>query len=318
MSKITIGIAGLGEISHQFAASFASEKAVLYGCASRNYQKAQEFQQAYDLPHAYHDYEEMLADPAIDAIYVGVPNLQHFDYCREALTAGKHVLCEKAITVNDDELDQLSKLAEEHGLIIQEAMTIFNMPLFSALKEKIATGQLGQLKMIQAPFGSYKAPVATNRFFSPKLGGGALLDIGTYAVSFMRYFLADKPELLATKMQKFATGVDEQSVSLFVDSDQTLATVALAFQAKMPKVGVLSLEKAYITVADYPRADTATIFYNDGTQEILTVGKTEDAMNYEVATFVSAIKTGVNLTLPLTKDVIGTLSDMQRAWQKNN
>ena len=103
---------------------------------------------------------------------------------RKALANGKHVLCEKSITLNADELDEAIKLAEENHVILAEAMTIFHMPIYRKLSEIIATGKLGELKLIQMNFGSYKEYDMTNRFFNRQLAGGALLDIGVYALSF--------------------------------------------------------------------------------------------------------------------------------------
>lgn len=316
MSKITIGMVGLGDIAHQFAQNFNAKDAELYGCASRHFEKAKEFQEQFNLKKAYHSYDEMLDDDTLDAVYIAVPNRQHFAYARLALIAGKHVLCEKAITVNDSELATLVELAADNGLILQEAMTIFNMPLFAALKKNSDDKLYGDLKMIQAPFGSYKEPDPTNRFFNPALGGGALLDIGTYAVSLVRYFYDEQPELVATSMVPFSTGVDEQSVTIFKDSQNILATVPLSFQARTPKMATLSFEKAYVTIDEYPRADQAVVHYNDGRTETLSVGDTQNAMNYEVDNFVAAIKTGNNLSLPLSQDVIALLSAMNREWHK--
>lgn len=316
MKKFTFGIVGLGGIAKSFATYFQQEEAVIGACASRSLAKAQAFAQEFNIPQAYGTYDEMLADPTLDAIYIGVPNLQHFDYCQKALTAGKHVLCEKAITMNPHELAKLVALADEKNLILQEAMTIFNMPLYQTLKEQIQAGKFGKLKMIQAPFGSYKEPDPENRFFNPALGGGALLDIGTYAVSFARYFLSSQPELVASTMLPFATGVDEQSMSLFRNEEDEMAAVLLTFQAKMPKVGTLALEKAYITIPEYPRSDTTHIFYHDGTTETLQVGDSRQAMNYEISNFITAVKTGKNHSLTLTQDVIALLGAMQTAWHK--
>lgn len=209
----------------------------------------------------------MLNDQEIDIIYIAVPNRQHSQHIMEALAANKHVLCEKAITMNKKELTEAMKLAEEKNLVLAEAMTIFNMPLYQQLRSLIDTNKLGALKMIQAPFSDYKDPDPTNRFFNPELAGGALLDIGTYAVSFARFFLSSQPEVIASTMVPFETGVDEQSVTILRNKENELATISLTFQAKMPKVGIVAFEEGYITITDYPRADRAEIIFNDGTKE---------------------------------------------------
>ncbi|EMF0515259.1 Gfo/Idh/MocA family oxidoreductase [Enterococcus hirae] len=314
MKKYQWGIIGLGNIAHEFAEHFDQETSELAAVASRTIDKAEAFAQRYHIPKAYGSYQEMLNDQEIDIIYIAVPNRQHI---MEALAANKHVLCEKAITMNKKELTEAMKLAEEKNLVLAEAMTIFNMPLYQQLRSLIDTNKLGALKMIQAPFGSYKDPDPTNRFFNPELAGGALLDIGTYAVSFARFFLSSQPEVIASTMVPFETGVDEQSVTILRNKENELATISLTFQAKMPKVGIVAFEEGYITITDYPRADRAQIIFNDGTKEWIESGSTAQAMNYEIENMVKTIKGELpNRSLFLTHDVIEILDGMQKLWQK--
>lgn len=317
MKKYQWGIIGLGNIAHEFAEHFDQETSELAAVASRTIDKAEAFAQRYHIPKAYGSYQEMLNDQEIDIIYIAVPNRQHSQHIMEALAANKHVLCEKAITMNKKELTEAMKLAEEKNLVLAEAMTIFNMPLYQQLRSLIDTNKLGALKMIQAPFGSYKDPDPTNRFFNPELAGGALLDIGTYAVSFARFFLSSQPEVIASTMVPFETGVDEQSVTILRNKENELATISLTFQAKMPKVGIVAFEEGYITITDYPRADRAEIIFNDGTKEWIESGSTAQAMNYEIENMVKTIKGELpNRSLFLTHDVIKILDGMQKLWQK--
>lgn len=317
MKKYQWGIIGLGNIAHEFAEHFDQETSELAAVASRTIDKAEAFARRYHIPKAYGSYQEMLNDQEIDIIYIAVPNRQHSQHIMEALAANKHVLCEKAITMNKKELTEAMKLAEEKNLVLAEAMTIFNMPLYQQLRSLIDTNKLGSLKMIQAPFGSYKDPDPTNRFFNPELAGGALLDIGTYAVSFARFFLSSQPEVIASTMVPFETGVDEQSVTILRNKENELATISLTFQAKMPKVGIVAFEEGYITITDYPRADRAEIIFNDGTKEWIESGSTAQAMNYEIENMVKTIKGELpNRSLFLTHDVIEILDGMQKLWQK--
>jgi len=216
--------------------------------------------------------------------------------------------------MTSEELREETALAKENNLILQEAMTIFNMPLYQKLKEIADSGQLGQLKMIQAPFGSYKEPDPTNRFFNPDLEGGALLDIGTYAVSFARFFLSSTPTVLFSEMVPFETGVDEESVTILKNDDNELTSVNLSFQAKMPKKGIVAYEKGYITISEYPRADQAEITYRTGETQTVEAGKAEDALNYEIQTMIDTIEGNENTTLPLTTDVIQILDEMHSFW----
>ncbi|MEY8444825.1 Gfo/Idh/MocA family oxidoreductase [Enterococcus ratti] len=319
MKKYHWGIIGLGTVAHEFAENFKQETSELTAVASRTMEKARQFAEIYQIPKAYGNYQEMLNDEKIDIIYIAVPNRQHIQHILQALNANKHVLCEKAITMNKDELAKAMKLAQEKNLVLAEAMTIFNMPLYQQLRSLIDTNKLGALKMIQAPFGSYKEPDPTNRFFNPELAGGALLDIGTYAISFARFFLSSQPKVITSSMVPFETGVDEQSVTLLRNKENELAVVSLTFQAKMPKVGIVAFENGYLTITDYPRADRAEIFFNDGTREWIKSGSTTQAMNYEVENMVKMIKGECpNRSLFLTKDVIEIMDNMQKCWQASS
>ncbi|EOH99752.1 gfo/Idh/MocA family oxidoreductase [Enterococcus haemoperoxidus ATCC BAA-382] len=317
MKQYNWGIIGLGDIATSFAESFQQENSRITAVASRTLAKAKTFAEEHGIPEAYGSFEELLANETIDIIYIAVPNRQHLEHILKALKAGKHVLCEKAITMNSEELGEAMKLAEEKGLILAEAMTIFNMPLYHELRSQIDSNRFGKLKMIQAPFGSYKDPDPTNRFFNPDLAGGALLDIGTYAVSFARWFFTAQPKVIASVMQPFSTGVDEQSATILQNDAQEMATVSLSFQAKMPKQGVVAFENAYIVINEYPRADEAKIFFNDGTIETVVSGNTSQALNYEITNMVKMIEGNLpNRSLFLTKDVIDLLDQMQQQWNK--
>lgn len=316
MEKFNWGIVGTGDIAEQFANQFEQKDSHLYGVCARDFEKTKKFAAKHQIEYVFSNFDTMLADSKLHIVYIAVPNQLHFSYIKKALLANKHVLCEKAITLNCQELEELVQIAHERKLILQEAMTIFNMPLYLELKKRAQANEFGRLKMIQAPFGSYKEPDPKNRFFNPDLAGGALLDIGTYAVSFARYFMSSTPNVLFSEMLPFETGVDEQSITLLKNEQNEMATVALTFQAKMPKTGIVAYEKAYVTIPEYPRSDYATITYLDGKVETLRVGETKNALNYEIAQMIQSIQTTQNSTLPLTIDVIKILDTMQTLWKK--
>ena len=165
---------------------------------------------------------------------------------RQALQSGKHVLCEKSITLNIKELNEAEALARQRHLVLAEAMTIYHMPLFKQLKALIKKGELGRLRMIQLNFGSRKVYDPASRFYNPALGGGALLDIGVYALSFARWFMTSAPDQIQSQVRMTASGVDDQSGILLKNPQGEMATIALTFQAKQPKRGVAAFERGYI------------------------------------------------------------------------
>lgn len=316
MNTIKWGIVGLGGIAHSFASAFQSEHAELVGVASRTLQKAYDFSKQYSIPKAYGSYEQLAYDPEIDIVYLATPNSYHKDNMMMILKAGKHVLCEKAITMTKAELDEVLSYAKEKNLIVAEAMTIYHMPLMQAVKKRVDAGEFGQLKMVHAYFGSLKEADPTNRFFNPELGGGALLDIGVYALSFVRFFLSSQPHIRQTVGLLYETGVDEMSSFQLLNEQDELATVTISFRAKLPKQGIIACEDAYITIMNYPRADQALITYADGRTETIESGETAQALNYEVDHLSESLLTGQHLTaMDLTKDVNELMDWAAKEWK---
>ncbi|NRT77528.1 Gfo/Idh/MocA family protein [Clostridium beijerinckii] len=315
MNKINWAILGPGTIAADFANAINEVNGKTYAVGSRNIEKARDFANKYKIEKAYGDYDEMLKDDNIDVVYIATPHCNHYDYIIKSLNNNKNVFCEKAITVNGKQLKEIVELANEKKLIVAEAMTIYHMPLYKKLRKIVDDGKLGKIKMIQVNFGSLKEYDVTNRFFSPDLAGGALLDIGTYALSFTRYFLSSQPEEILTTVKKFETGVDEQSGIILKNSDDEMAVISLTMRAKQPKRGIVCGELGYITVENFPRADKATITYPDGSVEIIEEGHGSKALEYEIECVNSMVmsKTG-NDTLRLSVDVMDIMDEVRKQW----
>lgn len=313
--KVKWGIIGLGEIAHQFAASFRSDQAELIAAGSRTLDKAETFADQYQIPKAYGSYEDLYADEDIDVIYLATPNSHHAENMLDVLAAGKHVLTEKSITMNKAELDQVLALANEKNLIVAEAMTIYHLPIYQVIKKRIDANEFGPLKLASAYFGSLKEADPTNRFFNPDLGGGALLDIGVYALSFTQFFLEADPIELKTLVELYETGVDEISTISYRTENNTLANLTLSFRGKLPKQGVVVCENAYISFMDYPRADEAMITYSDGRTESVKAGKSADALRYEMENISEMILTGKDLShLKQTIQVNQLMDELAKEW----
>ena len=259
---------------------------------------------------------EMIKDENIDIVYIATPHNLHYQFLIQSLKAGKHVFCEKAITVNSNQLEEAVAIAKEKNLVICDGVTLFHMPLFKKLKEIVDSGAIGKVKMVQVNFGSCKEYDVNNRFFSKELAGGALLDIGVYATSFARYFMSSKPNTVLTTANYFETGVDETSGIILRNPEGEMAVIALTMRAKQPKRGVVAGEKGYIEVNNYPRGDKATITYTeDGRVEVIESGNTEFALDYEVQDMENYINNNdgkQNLTY--IRDVMATLTEIRSQW----
>ena len=300
-------VLGTGIIANEMAQALGKMDKKLYAVANRTHEKAVDFAKKYGVEKVYDKIEDMFSDHETDIIYITTPHNTHIKFMIEALKNGKHVLCEKSITLNSEELEEAVKLAKEKNLILGEAMTIFNMPLYAELLEIVNSGKLGDVKMIQVNFGSYKEYDMT---------GGALLDIGVYAISITRLFMASKPNNVLSQVKYAPTGVDEQVGIIMMNKEQQMSTIALTLHSKQPKRVVIACEKAYIEITEYPRADKAKIVYTETgeVQEILS-GITANALQYELQNMEESVKTGINkMKLDYTVDVMDIMTKLRKEW----
>lgn len=315
MKKLKWGILGPGSIARDFAQALNRVNGEVYAVASRNKERAEKFARENNVKKAYGSYDEIIKDKDIDVVYIATPHSNHYEYIIKSLNNNKHVLCEKAITVNERELEEALKIARENNLVLEEAMTLFHMPLYEKVIKKINKEDLGKVNMVQVSFGSFKEYDENNRFFNLDLAGGALLDIGTYALSFARYFLASMPEEILSTVKKAKTGVDEESGIILKTKEDEIATISLAFRSKMPKRGIVSCDNGFITIDNFPRANKATINYLDGKVEVIECGEEEKALDYEVIFMEEKINENKESnSIELTYDVTKIMSKVRKDW----
>lgn len=308
-------VLGTGVIANQMAAALQSMGRTLDAVGNRTYDKAVAFAEKYGVPKIYDNYNEMFTDQDIDVIYITTPHNTHMPFLKAALSNGKHVLCEKSITLNSDELQRAVTLAKENNVVLAEAMTIYHMPLYRTLCERVASGALGKVNLVQLNFGSYKAYDMKNRFFNRSLAGGAMLDIGVYAFSLARMFLESAPDQVKSFMRPAPTGVDESAAIAMSNQEGQLVTATLSLHSKQPKRAVISCEKGYIEVMEYPRAEEAIIVDAEtGAVEKVQAGRTADALRYELEDMEAAILNGKDMYLSYTEDVMRLMTELRREW----
>ena len=316
MKEMKWAVLGTGVIANEMAAAMKKKGGNIYAVGNRTYQKAVAFAEKYGIGKVYNDMNEMFTDPEVDIIYITTPHNTHIDFMRKAIQNGKHILVEKSMTLNSRELDEAMSLAKEKGVVIGEAMTIYHMPIYKKLREILDSGKLGNVNLITMNFGSFKDYDMGNRFFNRELAGGAMLDIGVYALSFIRFFLSEKPDKLLFQVKSAPTGVDEQAGLLLMNSAGQMATVMLSLHSKQPKRGMISCENGYIEVMEYPRAWEASITYTDtGKTEVITAGDNSDALAYELADMESAVRGGTDcMYLDYTRDVMDMMTEFRYSW----
>lgn len=316
-AKLRWAVLGTGVIANEMAASLQKMGRTFYAVGNRTHSKALEFAKKYNVEKVYDSPEEMFTDPDVDAIYITTPHNTHYLFMKKALENGKHVFVEKSITLNSFELNEMIALAKEKHLVVAEAMTIWHMPLIKELWEIVKSGKIGKVQMITVNFGSFKEYDMSNRFFNLELAGGALLDIGVYALSMVRGFMEEKPNQIVSQMKPSPTGSDEQATILLSNACGQMATVAITMHSKQPKRTMISCEKAYIEIMDYPRGERAIIVDAvTGEREEIACGQTKNALVYEMEDMEAAILEGKTekMQLEFTKDVMDIMTSLRKDW----
>ena len=226
------GILAPGNIARKFATELQQlDNARVFAVGSRNAERAREFAENFGVERIYDNYNELVADPDIDIIYIASPHALHAEHALLCLNHKKPVLCEKALGINQTEVERMVGSARENGVFFMEAFFTPHQPSYLEAKRIIESGELGKVKYIQGWFGFNKAPYDNSlRLMNPKLGGGALLDIGLYPVFDTLYFLGE-PDQIVAKADFAETRVD-QSVSIRFDySDGVAASIFASFVA---------------------------------------------------------------------------------------
>jgi len=243
MSKVSWGILGAGNISSAFAAGLAqTESARLKAVASRQLEKAEEFCRQLNLTETvqcYANYDDLLADATVDAVYIGLPHTEHLHWSVKALRAGKHVLCEKPLGLNHAEAMLAYAEAERAGKILMEAFMYRCTAQTAKLIDLLKEGVIGEIRQIQASFCYSSTPRPGSRTWEPELAGGGILDVGCYPLS-MAGLIAGvalgktyaEPVELQAMGQIGSTGVDDWAVANLRYSDKLVAQIATAINAE--------------------------------------------------------------------------------------
>lgn len=230
---ITWGVLGCANIADKavIPGILEASNATLYGIASRNTHKLQDFAKRHNPTKSYGTYEELLEDPAIQAVYIPLPNGLHYQWTLKALEKGKHVLCEKPLGVTPEEVEKLFTLAKHHGVHLMEAFAYRHSPLVSQIKELCTSGTLGKLTYIDSHF-SFRLEDLENVRLSPDLAGGATYDIGCYNLSIIRHLAGEEPSTIqAVGDIGNQSKVDETSIANLVFPSGLKATSFCSFRA---------------------------------------------------------------------------------------
>lgn len=315
--ELNWAVIGTGVIANEMAQALQRMDKTLYGVANRTQAKAIDFAKKYGVKKVYDEIDEVFDDENVDIIYLATSHNTHYQFMKKALEHGKHLFVEKSITLNSRELDEMIALAKEKNLILAEAMTIWHMPIYKELWKIVQSGELGKMQIMTVNFGSFKEYDMNNRFFNINLAGGALLDIGVYALSLMRSFMAETPDQVMSQVRFAPTGTDEQASIILMNKEQQMAAITLSMHSKQPKRAMISCEKGYIEIMEYPRADKAIIVdAASGAVTPVEAGETKRALEYEMRDMEEAVQSGdvSRMQMPFTRDVMNIMTDLRKNW----
>jgi predicted dehydrogenase len=232
------GILGAGGIAGAFVKDLQANGRTVAAVGSRSAGKAREFADRFGIVGAHGSYADLVADDGVDAVYVATPHPEHAPNAELALRAGRHVLVEKPFTVNAAEARSVVELATERGLVVLEAMWTRWVPTMVRLREVIASGGIGDVRTLIADHTQLAKKDLTSRMFDPALGGGALLDLGVYPISFASD-LFGSPRTIHAVSAPTETGVDAQTSMVFGYDGGRSALIHTALDAKGPNAAAI-------------------------------------------------------------------------------
>ena len=281
------GIVSTGKIATAFVKDLhLLEECEVAAVGARRQESADAFAAQHAIPRAYGDYRSLVADPDVDVVYVGTPHALHREHVELAFQADKPVLCEKAFTLTAAETEHLVALASERDLFLMEAMWMRCNPLVRRLQQLLATRALGEVRQVRADLGFVVDSPPTDRLLDPALGGGVLLDMGIYPLTFAQLFLGDPSDVAAVASLSDA-GVDlDLSLSLGYPTG-AVASLTASMTAWSPRTASIATDRGRIDLAapfHHPSAATWTSYDDDAQEpgdireERLGVGYTHEAL----------------------------------------
>jgi len=256
--RLRLGILGAAKIARLFVEAVRpSPKLALEAVASRDHARAEAFAQSVGVPRIHSSYEALLADPQIDGVYIPLPNNLHAQWAIRAAEAGKHVLCEKPLAANAEEARSIFAAAKAHDVAIVEGYPYRAQPQTRKLREILAAQTLGEIRLIQASFGFLLADIENIRM-KPELAGGAIMDAGSYPVSFIRLVTGTVPTRVHAMSQWSSSGVDLTTLGTLEFADGTMAQISCSFATARHRHAFIAGERGSLTTSYYN--DTGPLF----------------------------------------------------------
>ncbi len=325
---LRVGIVGTGWIAEKAAITLRGlTECEAYAVGSRRKETAEAFAAKWNIGRAYGSYGELIADPDVDLIYIGTPHSHHYDVTREALTAGKPCLVEKAFMANARQAQEILQLAHERGVFLAEAIWTRYQPVVGMVRQLIAAGRIGMPKLITATLGYSMGEKP--RIMRPDLCGGALLDLGVYALNFVRMFCGEtEPEKsfvsadivsMESQCVKSKTDMDLTNAMSIVLSNGMLANVQSSAACVGDNIGVIAGTDGNLIIDNINNPQTITVNGPDRTYvETIHVPQQITGYEYQFLACRQALIDGLleprEMSHAETLYIMQLMDDLRRRW----
>jgi predicted dehydrogenase len=305
------GILSTGGIAGKFVEDLKLlPDATVAAVGSRALHTAEAFAARHDIPRVHGSWAELAADPAVDVVYVATPHSAHFAASKLCLEAGKAVLCEKPFTLNLATSTELVNLARERGRFLMEAMWTRTIPAIREIQTLIADGAIGEVTYVSADFGVPGPFPVGHRMRAPELGGGALLDLGVYPVTFAHMFLGT-PASISGWASLLPEGTDENTALILGYDSGAVATLQCGIVGESAQRGVITGTTGRIEVDRFIRPTEFTLIRSGAEPERFEVPVRGNGMGYEADEVMSCLTAGLTesrlVPLDATLEVMRTL-----------
>lgn len=288
------GILSTGDIAHQFASDLRHvEGAELTSVASRSLEKADRFGDEFGIPCRYGSYEDLAASDGVDMIYIGTPHPLHEANALLCLEEGKAVLCEKPLALNAAQARRMIKTAQSRGLFLMEAMWTYFFPAMQQVRTWLREGAIGEVQMVRADFCFHINFDPEFRLFSPRLGGGALLDVGVYALALADLAFGGPPSALQSTAVLGETGVDERASISLTYPGGGVASLTCASRTAMPEEAVIAGSKGWIRLPARFSQPDVVVLEREGQCENLRFDRQGYGYVYEAKHAVQCLQAGL-------------------------
>lgn len=274
-----IGIIGAGHIAEVVAPTLVAMEGIeCYAVSSRSLEKAQKFAKAFGFEKAYGSYDELLADPNVELVYIATPHSHHFEQMMLAIAFGKNILCEKAFTINAKEAEMIRFSAAKQGVFVAEAIWTRYMPSRKVIDEVLASGIIGKPNTLTANLSyviSHK-----ERIYDPNLAGGALLDIGVYGVNFALMHFGTDIDRVESSVKMLDTGVDAMETITIFYKDGRMAVLTHSIFCRSDRKGIIHGDKGYMVVENINNPQSLKV-YDLQDREIASYDFSDQISGYE-------------------------------------